>query len=93
MTRITRKQVDNLASILCKELSLPSEPYAKTEDGRFKAQIGCIHINSQNGTNNVYQICNENGGCSGLAYGLTLRECETWLQAAITGVGLAKENV
>ena len=92
MTRITRKQVDNLASILCKELSLPSEPYAKVEDGKFKAQAGCIHINSQNGTNNVYQICNEHGGCSGLAYGLTLRECEIWLQAAITGVRLAKEN-
>lgn len=93
MARITRKQVDNLASILCKELSLPSEPYAEVEDGRFKAQIGCIHINSQNATNNVYQICNENGGCRGLAYGLTLRECETWLYGAITGVHLSKENV
>ena len=92
MTRITRKQVDNLASILCRELSLPSEPYAKVEGGKFKAQVGCIHINSQNATNNVYQICNESGACKGLAYGLTLRECETWLQAAITGVRLTKEN-
>lgn len=93
MTRTTRKQVDNLASILCGELSLPLEPYAKVENGTFKAQVGCIHISSQNSTNNVYQICNENGGCRGLAYGLTLRECETWLQAAITGVRLSKENV
>lgn len=88
MSRITRKQADEMAKILCNTLCLPCEPYAQDESGSYKAQIGCIHINSQNGTNNIYQINNESGGCKGLAYGLTLKECYLWLSAAVEGARL-----
>ena len=88
--RITRKQADEMARILNNQLGLPVETYAQNEAGEYKAQIGCIHICSQNGTNNVYQLSNEAGGCRGLAYGLTLREAYQWLQAAVEGARQAQ---
>ena len=94
MNRIARKQADEMARILNNYLSLPVEPYElNDETGRYEAQIGCIHICSQNGTNTVYQMSNEAGGCRGLAYGLTIRECYEWLSAAVEGVRLAKLNL
>lgn len=88
--RISAKQADEMARILCNALSLPTEPYALNKTtGKYEAQIGCIHICSQNGTNNVYQVSNEAGGCRGLAYGLTLREAYNWISAALEGVRLA----
>lgn len=93
MERITAKQTDALARILCRELGLPEETYVLNKTtGRYEAQIGCIHICSQNGTNNVYQISNDAGGCKGLAYGLTMREAYNWLAAALEGVRLARAN-
>ena len=93
MTRATRKQADEMAAILCNTLGLPCQPYQlNPETGRQEAQIGCIHICSQNGTNNVYQMDNAAGGCRGLAYGLTLRETYDWLSAATEGARLAQRN-
>lgn len=91
MSRITRKQVDTLAERLCTALNLPEAPYTEV-DGRYEAQVGCIHIISQNGSHNVYQMCNEAGGCRGLAYGLTLRECDTWLRGALEVARLRADN-
>ena len=90
MARITRKQADEMARILNNQLGLPVEPYAQNEAGEYRAQIGCIHICSQNGTNNVYQMDNKSGGCRGLAYGLTMGECYLWLQAAVEGARQAQ---
>jgi hypothetical protein len=91
MSRVTRKQADEMAVILNNTLALPVAPYAlNPETGRQEAQVGCIHICSQNGTNNVYQLDNAAGGCRGLAYGLTLREAYDWLSAAVEGARLAQ---
>lgn len=91
MSRVTRKQADEMARILNNVLSLPVEPYQQNEEGRYVAQIGCIHICAQNGTHNIYQLDNLAGGCKGLAYGLTIRETYQWLQAAVEGARLAQQ--
>ena len=93
MTRISRKMADSRANTLNEMLGLPTECYLKDPvTDRYIAQIGCIHICAQNGTHNINQLSNESGGCKGLAYGLTIRECYDWFSAAIEGVRLAKEN-
>ena len=90
MNRITRKQADEMARILNNSLSLPVEAYALNEEtGRYEAQVGCIHVCSQNGANNIHQMSNAAGGVRGLAYGLTMREAYEWLSAAVEGVRLA----
>lgn len=92
MQRITRQQAETMARRLNESLGLPVECYLKEESsGKYVAQIGCIHIVSQNGTNNIYRLSNESGGCQGLAYGLTIRECYEWLSAALVGVQLARK--
>ena len=89
MARITRKLADQSARRLNEILGLPTECYRKNEQtGRYDSQIGCIHICSQNGTNNIYQMFNEAGGCKALAVGLTVRECNDWLNAAMAGIML-----
>jgi hypothetical protein len=93
MDRITRKHVDESARRLNEMLGLPTETYLLDESsGRYVAQIGCIHICAQNNTNNVYQLANEAGGCQGLAYGLTLRECNDWFNAAMVGIRLDRQR-
>ena len=90
MNRITRKQADEMARILNNCLSLPVEPYElNDETGRYEARIGCIHICGQNDGNNIHQVSNEAGGVRALAYGLTVREADQWLSAAVEGVRLA----
>jgi len=92
MSRITRKIADESARRLNTILGLPTETYTLDEQSnKYVAQIGCIHICSQNGTNNIYQLENEAGGCKGLAYGLTLSECNDWLNAAMVGIMLDRK--
>ena len=93
MARITKKHVDYSARRLNEILGLPIEPYLqdKTSD-RYVAQIGCIHVCSQNNSHNIYQLANEAGGCHGLAYGLSLRECDNWLNAAMVGIRLERQG-
>ena len=85
--RITRKMSDKQAERLNWLLGTPEQPY---KDG--KAQVGCIHIVSQNGTNNIYQMDNEAGGCKGLAYGLKQSEVYLWLTAAQAGINLTNPS-
>jgi hypothetical protein len=89
MNRITRKQADEMARRLNGMLGLPIETYVLDEtSGRYVSQIGCIHIVAQSGTHNIYQIANDAGGCTGLVYGVTLREANDWLNAAMVGIRL-----
>ena len=93
MNRITRKQADEMARILNRSLALPVEPYLQNPvTAQYVAQIGCIHICGQNGTNTICQMENLSGGVRGMAYGLTLREAYDWLSAAIEGVRLANKH-
>ena len=62
------------------------------EDGTYLAQIGCIHIVSQNGTNNIYQMASTSGGCLALVVGLTINEVYLWLNAAIGGAQLMQNR-
>jgi len=91
MARITRQQADAQAQTLNRLLGLPVDCYELAADGRYEAQVGCIHICAQNGTHTIYQLSNEAGACRGLAYGLSVREAYEWLSAAIEGVRLAQQ--
>jgi len=87
MSRITRKQLDALEQRLNVALDRPIVAY---QDG--KAQIGHIHLYGCNGALNIYAMCNESGGVHGLAYCLTTREAYEWLQGALTGLSLIRNN-
>jgi hypothetical protein len=87
MARITRKQLDALEQRLNVALDRPIVAY---QDG--KAQIGHIHLHGCNGGLNIYVMGNEAGGVGGLAYGLTTREAYEWLQGALTGLSLIKND-
>jgi hypothetical protein len=92
MSRITRKQVEEMCTILNNTLGLPTECYLKDPvNDTFIAQIGCIHLNAQNGAYNIDQMYNEAGGVTDLAYSLTLREAFDYVSAAIDGVRLANK--
>ena len=93
MARISRKQVDAQAVTLNRILGLPEQTYVLQEDGTYLAQIGCIHICSQNGTNNIYQMANKSGGCRALVVGLTISEVYLWLNAAIGGAQLMQNQI
>lgn len=90
MRRITRSIVESRLESFNTMLGLPTEYSIKNADGTFTNQIGNIHLNQQNGTNNIYQLDNAGGGCKGLAYGLTLREALDWINAAMVGIQLSK---
>lgn len=93
MNRITRKEVNASARRLNAMLGLPTEAYLLDDtSGQYVVQIGCIYISPQGSTNNIYQLANSAGGCASLACGLTLREATDWLNAAMVGVRLARNN-
>jgi hypothetical protein len=87
MARITAKQLDTLEQRLNSALGRPTEAYV---DG--KAQVGHVHFQPCNGYRNVYEMCNESGGCKGLAYGLTAREAYEWISGALTALQLANHT-
>lgn len=88
--RLTRKTAEILCARLNETLGLPKECYLQQEDGRYNAQIGCIHIYGVNGGYNVCQMINPAGGVRVLAYGLSAREAYQWLTAALEGIRLAR---
>ena len=78
MTRITVKNVESALNSFNTMLGLPTE----------YGEQGHVFLQQQNGTNNIYQ--QEGPGCSGLAYGLTLRQAHEWVCAAMQGIQMAK---
>jgi hypothetical protein len=78
MSRITVKNVESALNSFNTMLGLPTE----------YGQQGHVFLQQQNGYNNIYQ--QSGPGCSGLAYGLTLRQAHEWVCAAMQGIQMAK---
>ena len=78
MTRITVKNVESALNTFNTMLGLPND----------YGQQGHVFLQQQNGYNNIYQ--QEGPGCKGLAYGLTLRQAQEWVCAAMQGIQMAK---
>ena len=78
MSRITRQNVESSLETLNRVLGLPLE----------YGEQGHIFLQQQNGYNNIYQ--QSGPGCSGLAYGLTMRQAHEWISAALQGIQMAK---
>lgn len=88
--RITKKKAETICFRLNETLKLPTDCYVKGEDGRYVAQVGCIHLIDVNHAYNVSQLVNPAGGVRVLAYGLSTREAYDWFTAALEGVHLAR---
>ena len=78
MPRITVKNVESALESFNTMLGLPTE----------YGEQGHVFLQQQNGHNNIYQ--QSGPGCSGLAYGLTLRQAHEWVCAAMQGIQMAK---
>ena len=78
MSRITVKNVESALESFNTMLGLPTE----------YGEQGHVFLQQQNGHNNIYQ--QSGPGCSGLAYGLTLRQAHEWVCAAMQGIQMAK---
>ena len=78
MSRITVKNVESALNSFNTMLGLPTE----------YGEQGHVFLQQQNGHNNIYQ--QSGPGCSGLAYGLTLRQAHEWVCAAMQGIQMAK---
>ena len=78
MSRITVRNVESALKSFNTMLGLPLE----------YGEQGHIFLQQQNGHNNIYQ--QEGPGCSGLAYGLTMRQAHEWISAALQGIQMAK---
>ena len=80
--------VQHYEKLLNETLNTPLKPW---KDG--KGQIGNIHLCRQNGYISIHQVCNEGGGVSSLATGLTKREAYNWYRAALEGIYLYKSSL
>ena len=78
MSRVTVKNVESALNSFNTMLGLPTE----------YGEQGHVFLQRQNGYNNIYQ--QSGPGCSGLAYGLTLRQAHEWVCAAMQGIQMAK---
>ena len=89
MERITNKDIEHYEQLLNKALGRPLE-YWNSENR--KANPGHIHSQGVNGHFNIHCTCNEGGGVSGIAYGLTKRGVYEWYKAALEGIQMFKDS-
>ena len=89
MKRITNKDIEHYEQLLNKALGRPLE-YWDSENR--KAKPGHIHSRGVNGYFNISCTCNEGGGISGLAYGLTKREVYNWYRTTVEGIDMYKDS-
>lgn len=88
MERITNKDVEHYQRKLNKALGRPLDAWdSKTR----KANPGHIHSRGINGYFNIHCTCNESGGISDLACGLTKRGVYEWYKAALEGIQMYKD--
>jgi hypothetical protein len=94
-TRITDKIIKAKLAYLNELTGNPIEPYAKDENGQYKAQIGCYHLSGAYGGVCIHQMHTEGGGVNtvhGLpGYYAPKRQTYDTLCAYIAGIEAAKQ--
>ena len=73
MERITKKQLNGAIERLNIATGNPVEPY-KREGDRYKAQVGCYHLDCAYGGYSLVKMSNERGGVTTIAGRGTKRE-------------------
>lgn len=91
--RITSKRLDSLCDTLNRVLGTSMEPSTR-ENGRYKANVGCYHIDASCGGYALYRITNEGGACSDVLHvGHTSpRALYDVIQGLLVGVSLGREK-
>lgn len=94
MDRITVKQLRGLCNTLNRITGNPAEPYGKTADGKFRANIGSYFIDGAYGGWELQRICSEGGGVdTPLSTGhCSARELYNAIHAYIRGLEDAKRK-
>ena len=64
MTRITIKFLNAQCTRLNRLTGSPLEAYTKSQEGTFKANVGCFHISQAYGGYCLHRMHNECGGAS-----------------------------
>ena len=92
--RITNKHLEGMVARLNRLTNSPSQPYAKNEDGRFTAQIGCYHISHAYGGVCLHRMHSLGGGVTTPLNGghVPKRELYERIYAFIRGIESEQER-
>lgn len=91
--RITKKTLQPVVDRINRETGSPMEPWTKSEDGRWKANIGNYHLSSAYGGYALHRMVNEHGGVSDVfrAGHVPARELYGLMHAWLTGLASVRD--
>lgn len=90
MERITLAQLEGAVKRLNQVLNRPIEPYTRGEDGKYRANLGNIHLSGAYGGYQVQEMASDGGGVRSLTPGYApKREIYNRVQAMIAGANMA----
>ena len=87
--RITVKDLKGALVYLNRDLGLPEEPYSKTSDGRFRSNIGNIHLDQAYGGYKLTQMATDGGGVRELTGRGSAREIYDQIFAMRKGIEIS----
>lgn len=78
--RVTIKRLENRIKYLNEQLGRPIAPYTKDKSGKFKANIGNLHLAEEYGGVGLYEMATAGGGVNNIAGGImTKRELDNFI--------------
>jgi hypothetical protein len=84
--RISMKHLETKAEQINKLLDKPTECYTRSEDGTYKANIGCYHIYADQCGFALHLMANENGGIHRIFVGQTKKILLGKMDAFVEGI-------
>lgn len=94
--RITQKDLEQLCRIINGAVNGDPdlEPYGRTEDGTFRANIGAYYIDGAYGGVALYRICTEGGGVTDESHmgHQPKRELYRFMHGYLDGIEAARER-
>lgn len=94
MSKTTRAQIESKCQALNRLLGMPTEPYTEV-GGKYRANIGNIHLDHNSTGWQVQQMHSDSGGvtCPLGDYRLTAFECWLALNAACAAVQMTQARL
>ena len=90
-SRITEKDLEEMAEHINRLTGSPLEQYTQTADGTDKANVGNYHISYAYGGVGLHRMVNTGGGVTTIIGGYTpKRELYEKMRALITGIGVSR---
>lgn len=96
MSRITRKQLNNLAQQLNAALNLPDSGWTWIGERRanvLRANVGHIYLEKALTGYNLYAMVNPAGAVKTLHFARTAAELEAFMLGMVTGISAARTGV